>query len=125
MGNSDYSVDALSVQQLNFLGQKIDLRNRVNVEICLLLETNLSVSVEKLTVANGQNDIKMNWYVNLVCNFCVEDFVELKIHKDMAVHLFNANNYDQHAPMGEVCFVEEGGAYFVHTQTVNKKVKHP
>lgn len=95
----------------------------MNVEICLHLETNLSVSVEKLTVANGQNDMKTNWNVNLVCNF-YEDFVELTIHKDMGVHIFNANNYNQHAPMGEVCFVEEGGAYFVHTQTVNKKVKH-
>lgn len=68
MGKSNYAVDKLCVQQriMYFLGQSIDQRNRLNVEICLLLGAWLSVSKERTTIATTCNEMMMNRYVNLV-----------------------------------------------------------
>ncbi len=74
---------------MHFLGQKIDKQNRVNVEICLLLEAGSSVSDERSTITNSCNDMMMNRYVNLIHNFTAGDFVDSVLQEDMALHLFN------------------------------------
>ncbi len=92
MGEGDYAVDEFSAQQwiMHFWGQGIDQRNRLNVEICLLLEAGSSVSDERTTLATSRNEMMMNRYANLVPNSAVEDFVDLTIQEDMAHCLFNA-----------------------------------
>ena len=92
MGEGDYSVDEFSVQQqvMNFLQQEIEPGNCLNVEICLLLEAGLSASNKRTTIANLRNDLMMNRYVNLDCNFSSDDFIEPAIQEDMALHRFSA-----------------------------------
>ena len=92
MGEGDYAVEEFSIQQriMHFPEQRIDKQNRFNVEICLLLEAGSSVSDERATTSNLRNDMMMNRYVNLICNFEVENFVDPAIQEDMALHLYNS-----------------------------------
>lgn len=50
----------------------------------------LSVSDERETILNSSNEMMMNRYVNLVCNFVAEDFVDPAIQENIALRLLNA-----------------------------------
>ncbi len=66
---------------MHFLGQNIDQRNCLNVENCLILEAGFSVSDERMTVANVGNKMRMTKYVNLVCYFAPDDFLNRQFRK--------------------------------------------
>ena len=73
-----------------FLGEKIDQqRNRLNVEICILIEAGTAVLNERATTADLRNQMMMDKYINLVRMFCQDDFVSPSLQDDMCIKLFN------------------------------------
>ena len=53
-GEGDYGVEEFPVQKrvIHFLGKRIDARNRMNVEICILIEAGTSVSNDRSTTTD-------------------------------------------------------------------------
>jgi len=75
-GEGDYGVEEFPVKKrvIHFLGERIDARNRMNVEICILIEAGTSVSNERSTTTVIQHRMMLDRYVNLVRQFDSDDF---------------------------------------------------
>ena len=58
----DYGVEEFPVQKhiIHFLGERIDARNRMNVEICLLIKAGTSVSNKRSTTTEIRNRMMMD-----------------------------------------------------------------
>jgi hypothetical protein len=94
-GDGDYTASQFSVQQrvIHFLGERIDRqKNRLNVEICLLIEASTAVSNERSTTAEIRSQMMLNTNRNLVCMFPQDDFVSPSIQDDMCIMLFNGKS---------------------------------
>jgi hypothetical protein len=91
-GDGDYTASQFSVQQriMHFLGERIDQQmNRVNVEICLLIEAGTAVTNERAVTSEVRNQMMLDKYRNLVRMFSQDDFVSPSIQDDMCIKLFN------------------------------------
>ena len=90
-GEGDYEVQEFPVQKhvMHFLGKRIDARNRMNVEICLLIEAGTSVLNERSTTTEICNRMMQDRYVNLVRQFDADDFSLATLRDEMTIKLFN------------------------------------
>ncbi len=90
-GEGDYEVQEFPVQKrvIHFLGERIDARNRMNVEICLLIEAGSSVLNERSTTTEIRNRMMQDRYVNLVCQFDADDFALATLRDEMTTKVYN------------------------------------
>ena len=90
-GEGDYEVQEFPVQKrvIHFLGERIDARNRMNVEICLLIEAGSSVLNERSTTTEIRNRMMQDRYVNLVRQFDADDFALATLRDEMTIKLYN------------------------------------
>ena len=101
-GDGDYTASQFSVQQCNmhFVGERIDQqKNRVNVEICLLIEASTAVTNERAVTSEVQNQMMLDMYRNLVRMFSQDDFVSPSIQDNMYIKLFNGKS--KHGDTGD------------------------
>ncbi len=94
-GDGDYTASQFSVQQriMHFLGERIDhKKNRLNVEICLLVEAGTAVTNERGVTMDMRNQLMIDKYRNLVRAFFRDDFVSPSIQDDMSIKLFNGKS---------------------------------
>ena len=90
-GEGDYEVEEFSVHKriIHFLGERIDARNRMNVEICILIEAGTSVVNERSTTSEIRNRMMQDRYVNLVRQFDADDFASATLQDEMTIKLYN------------------------------------
>jgi hypothetical protein len=90
-GEGNYGVEEFPVQKhvIHFLGERIDARNRMNVEICILMEAGTPVSNERFTTTDIQNRMMLDRYVNLVRQFDSDNFASSTLQDEMTIKLYN------------------------------------
>ncbi len=96
-GDGDYTASQFSVQQriMHFLGERIDhQKNRINVEICLLVEAGTAVTNERGVSTDMRNQMMLDKYRNLVRAFSRDDFVSPSTQDDMSIKLYNGKSKD-------------------------------
>jgi hypothetical protein len=101
-GDGDYTASQFSVQQckMHFVGERINQqKNRVNVEICLLIEASTAVTNERAVTSEVQNQMMLDMYRNLVRMFSQDDFVSPSIQDNMYIKLFNGKS--KHGDTGD------------------------
>jgi hypothetical protein len=78
---------------MHFLGERNNQKkNRVNVEICLLIEADTAVTNERAVTTEVRNQMMLDKYRNLVRMFSQDDFVSPSIQDDMCIKLFNGKS---------------------------------
>ena len=87
----NYRVDEFSVQKCvtHLLGKTVDPRNRLNLEVCLLIKAGAYVSNKRATTTEVQNGMMLDRYVNLVCQFDSDDFASSTLQEEMTLKLSN------------------------------------
>jgi len=90
-GEGNYTVYEFSIQQnvMHFLGDRIDQRNRMNVETCLLIEAGMSVSNERATTSEIWKKVLLDRYVNLVCQFESDHFVFSTLKEEITMKIYS------------------------------------